>query len=109
MSDRAVPELSRRLHSAPSADRAAYGALLGQLGPIGMEPLLETSHDAEPGMRAIAAMGLGLLDVSQVHARLVEMVSTDQSLEGRSYAGFAMATHQDPGRLRHVDGSARRR
>ncbi len=97
MSDRSVPELARRLHSAPPADRAAYGALLGQLGPIGMEPLLEASRDPVPGMRGIGAMGLGLIDAPQAHARLAEMVSTDQSLEGRSYAGFAMATHKIPG------------
>jgi HEAT repeat protein len=96
MSDRSIPELARRLHSAPSADRAAYGALLGQLGPVGMEPLLDASHHPEPGMRAIAAMGLGLIDAPQAHARLAEMVRTDQSLEGRSYAGFAMATHKLP-------------
>ena len=97
MSDRSVPELERRMHSARPEDRAAYGALLGQLGPAGLAPLVETSRDAEPEMRAIAAMGLGLIDAPQARERLAEMVTSDDSLEGRSYAGFAMATHKVPG------------
>jgi HEAT repeat protein len=97
MSDRAIPELADDLRSARPEDRAAFGAILGQLGQAGMEPLLETSRDPEPGMRAIAAMGLGLIDSAEAHARLAEMVSTDDSLEGRSYAGFAMASHKLPG------------
>jgi HEAT repeat protein len=97
MSDRAVPDLADGLRAAPAEDRAAFGALLGQLGQVGLGPLLEASRDPEPGTRAIAAMGLGLIDSTEAHARLAEMVSTDESLEGRSYAGFAMATHKLPG------------
>jgi HEAT repeat protein len=97
MPDQAVPVLSAGLRGGRSEERAAYGGLLGQLGPAGLEPLLETSRDPEPGMRSIAAMGLGLIDSPQAHARLAEMVSTDPSLEGRSYAGFAMASHKVPG------------
>lgn len=97
MSDRAVPDLTDGLRAAPPEDRAAFGALLGQLGQVGLGPLLEASRDPEPGTRAIAAMGLGLIDSTEAHARLAEMVSTDESLEGRSYAGFAMATHKLPG------------
>jgi HEAT repeat protein len=97
MSDRAVPQLADGLRAARPEDRAAFGAILGQLGQVGAGPLLEASRDPEPGMRAIAAMGLGLIDSAEAHARLTEMVSTDESLEGRSYAGFAIASHKLPG------------
>jgi HEAT repeat protein len=104
MNDRSVPELDRRLHSARPEDRAAYGALLGHLGPAGLDALVETSRDPEPGMRAIAAMGLGLIDAPQARERLTEMVASDDSLEGRSYAGFAMATHNVPGAYETLAG-----
>lgn len=97
MSERSVPELERRLHAGRPEDRAAYGALLGRLGPPGLAPLVETSRDPDPEMRAIAAMGLGLIDAPQAHARLTEMVTSDSSLEGRSYAGFALASHKVEG------------
>ncbi len=97
MSDRAVPALVNGLQTAPAQDRAAYGGLLGQLGRPGLAPLLDASHDPVPGMRAIAAMGLGLIDEPAARDRLTEMVSSDDSLEGRSYAGFAMATNKVQG------------
>jgi HEAT repeat protein len=97
LSDRSVSALARGLHSARAEDRAAYGALLGQLGRLGLEPLLDSSRDPEPGMRAIAAMGLGLIDAGEAHARLAELVTSDESLEARAYAGFAMAAHKVPG------------
>jgi HEAT repeat protein len=93
MSSASVPILTDGLRSARPEDRAVYGGLLGQLGRAGLEPLLQTSRDPEPGMREIAAMGLGLIDAPEAHTRLAEMVSADESLEGRTYAGFAMATH----------------
>jgi HEAT repeat protein len=97
LSDRSVPVLAQGLRSARAEERAAYGGLLGQLGRLGLEPLLETSRDPEPGMRAIAAMGLGLIDAGEAHARLAEIVASDESLEARAYAGFAMASHKVPG------------
>jgi HEAT repeat protein len=98
MGSYSVPVLVGGLRQGQAENRAGYAALLGRLGPgYGLQPLLETSRDTNPAMRAIAAMGLGLLDSSEARTRLVEMVSADDSLEARGYAGFAMATHKLPG------------
>jgi HEAT repeat protein len=97
MSDRAVQVLTAGLVAGGLEERAAYAALLGQLGPIGLPPLLESSRDAEPGMRAVAAMGLGVIDAPEARARLAELVTSDEALEVRSYAGLAMASHRVPG------------
>ena len=48
-------------------------------------------------MRAIAAMGLGLIDASDAGSRLTALVTSDASLEVRGYAGFAMASHKVTG------------
>jgi HEAT repeat protein len=97
MSDRAVPALTARLNSGPLDERAAYAALLGRLGSPGLDALLETSRNTDSGMRAVAAMGLGMIDAAAAHARLAEMVASDDSVDARGYAGFAMATHKVAG------------
>jgi len=97
MSDQSVPALKARLHSGPVDERAAYAALLGRLGAIGLDALLESSHDPDSEMRAVAAMTLGMVDAAPAHARLAEMVAGDESIDARGCAGFAMATHKVPG------------
>ncbi len=104
MSDTSVPLLADGLRSAPPESRAAYAGLLGRIGPAGLEPLLGTSRDENPEMRAIAAMGLGLIDADDARGRLAEMVNSDDSLEGRAYAGLAMATHKVPGAYETLAG-----
>jgi HEAT repeat protein len=94
----AVPTLVAGLQSGREDARAGYAALLGRMGAeYGLAPLIEKSRDPNPEMRAIAAMGLGLVAAPEAQSRLAEMVSGDDSIEGRSYAGFAMATHKVPG------------
>ncbi len=94
----AVPSLVVGLRSGPPDKRAGYAALLGRLGPqYGLEPLLEASHDPDGAMRAVAAMGLGLVEAPPAAARLAEIVEADESMEARGYAGFAMATHHVAG------------
>jgi HEAT repeat protein len=97
MSDQSVPTLKARLNSGPLDERAGYAGLLGRLGAPGLDALLETSRNSESGMRAVAAMGLGLVDAAPAHARLAEMVASDDSMDARGYAGFAMATHKVAG------------
>lgn len=97
MSDQSVPALKARLRSGPVDERAAYAALLGRLGAHGLDGLLESSHDPDSEMRAVAAMGLGMVDAAPAHARLAEMVAGDESIDARGCAGFAMATHKVPG------------
>jgi HEAT repeat protein len=97
MTETAVPLLAERLRSGRPDERPGCGGLLGQLGEPGLEPLLETSRDPEPAMRAVGAMGLGLIDDPRAQARLVDIVNSDESFEARTYAGFAMATHKVPG------------
>jgi HEAT repeat protein len=97
MSDRAAQVLAAGLTAGSLEGRAAHAALLGQLGPIGLPPLLECSQDSEPGMRAVAAMGLGVIDAPEAQSRLTALVTSDDSLEVRSYAGLAMASHKVPG------------
>jgi HEAT repeats len=90
-----VPPLVAGLRDAPPDKRAGYAAVLGRLGPrYGLQPLLETSRDSTPGMRAIAAMGLGLMDAPEARQRLAQIVASDESIEARGYAGFAMATNK---------------
>lgn len=97
MSDRAVEILAAGMVAGRLEERAAFAGLLGHLGLIGLPPLLETSRDQDPEMRAIAAMGLGLIDASDAGSRLTALVTSDASLEVRGYAGFAMASHKVTG------------
>jgi HEAT repeat protein len=96
-SDRSVKLLTSGLIGGGIEERAAYAALLGRLGPAGLPPLLDTSRREDAEMRAVAAMGLGLVHTPEAASRLAELVTADDSLDVRSYAGFAMATHKVDG------------
>jgi HEAT repeat protein len=97
MSGRAMPVLAAGLVAGRLEERAAYAGLLGHLGPIALPPLLEASSSQDPEMRAVAAMGLGLVDAPEARSRLDSLVTSDGSLEVRGYAGFAMASHKVSG------------
>ena len=95
MGGHAVPVLVAGLRGAPSDKRPAYGALLGRLGEAqGLGPLLEASRDSDPGLRATAALSLGLIGTPPATERITELFRDDEDMDTRGMAALALASHK---------------